>query len=275
MNQYSIVAIHGIGMGTGVSRSGFSEPLKKLVEKTASTKSFTWDEFIWEKENDTLDSKIREIVREVTRGPLLPSLFGLDGRNPLWKNLLSVTTALMLQKKVEETICKAIDLGLDFPWYLDSINGKKVRTDLRKKIRTIRKTSGKDIILLSHSLGSVIAYDCLAEANKNGYSLPVAGLITFGSPLDWTFKLRDIDGRPEIEFSSIGDIPWQNYYYAEDYVPLYKGLDRNRFGKAVQETRLKLPDGVKPHKSHLSYWKDERFAKEIARLAGLSGKTGS
>ena len=42
MKQYSIVAIHGIGMGTGIARAGFSDPLRKLSAKAANTEDFAW-----------------------------------------------------------------------------------------------------------------------------------------------------------------------------------------------------------------------------------------
>ena len=276
MKQYSIVAIHGIGMGTGIARAGFSDPLRKLSAKAANTEDFAWREFVWETENDELDSRIEEIVREVVGGSLLPSLFGANGKESLWKKFASVAgNSRPVRNGVAKIVCKAIDLGLDFPWYLDSINGKKIRTRLRKEIRNVRKESGTDVVLIAHSLGSVIAYDCLAEAHNKGFRLPVAKLVTFGSPLGWTFELRDLDNRPEREFTTIGGIPWRNYYYKEDYVPLYKGLDGKRFGKEVENRLLSLPEGVKPHKSHGAYWKDANFAKEISRFAGLSGKAGS
>lgn len=275
MNQYSIVAIHGIGMGTGIAREGFSDPLRKLSAKAANTEDFIWKEFIWETENDELDSRIEEIVREVVRGSLLPSLFGANEKKSPWKKILAVASALTIQNRVAQMVCKAVDLGLDFPWYLDSIKGQNIRKRLRKQIQDVQKESGTDVVLIAHSLGSVIAYDCLAEAYNKGFRLPVAKLVTFGSPLGWTFELRDLDNRPEREFTTIGGIPWRNYYYKEDYVPLYKGLDGKRFGKEVENRLLPLPEGVKPHKSHEAYWKDANFAKEISRFAGLSGKTGS
>ena len=271
MEQCSIVAIHGIGMGTGIARKGFSNSLRKLVAKATNTEDFVWKEFIWETENDELDSRIEDIVREVVRGALLPSLFGANGKESLWKKIASVAgNSLPIRNGVAKVVCKAIDLGLDFPWYLDSINGKRIRTHLRKQIRDVRKESGTDVVLIAHSLGSVIAYDCLAEACKDGDLLPVAKLVTFGSPLGWTFELRDLDDRPEKEFKTIGGIPWRNYYYKEDYVPLYKGIVGKRFEKEVCNSPLHLPASVKPHESHVAYWKDANFAKELSCLVGSS-----
>ena len=240
--------------------------MRKLVAKAANAEDLVWSEFIWETENDELDSRIEEIVREVVKGSVLPSLFGASGKKSLWKKILAVASALTIQDRVARMVCKAVDLGLDFPWYLDSIKGQDIRKLLRKKIRDVRKERGTDVVLVAHSLGSVIAYDCLAEACNQGVRLPVAKLVTFGSPLGWTFELRDLDNRPEREFTTIGGIPWRNCYYKEDYVPLYKGLDGKRFGQEVENRLLPLPEGVKPHESHVAYWKDANFAKEISRL---------
>lgn len=266
MAQCSIVAIHGIGMGTGAGRSGFSAPLKALVKKSANGRNVSWDEFVWETSNDRLDSLIGTIVRDMVEGPLLPSLFGGDRKSSTWRRITAHVAAKVFRRKIAALACKAIDLGIDFPWYLDSINGSKIRENLRKKIREVHGRTGNNVILLAHSLGSVIAYDCLAEAKNIKVELPVARLLTFGSPLEWTFSLRKLDRRPELQFKSIGAIPWDNFYYKEDYVPLYKPLDTEIFGAKVNNSLLKLPKGIQAYESHYAYWNDDRLAKFVCAM---------
>ena len=70
--------------------------------------------------------------------------------------------------------------------------------------------AGGDVILLGHSLGSVVAYDALSEHPD----LPVPGLITFGSPLGLPTVRRRLRTR---RFPS-GVARWVNVYDPRDFV---------------------------------------------------------
>jgi len=119
---------------------------------------------------------------------------------------------------------------------------KKIRNRLKSEILDLASKHPEGIALVAHSLGSVIAYDVLAEAVCDKKPLPVNQLITFGSPLAWTFDLR-----------------------GEDYVPLHSPLPTSRFPTA-ENRKLALPKGKSQLGSHTAYWKDVTFAAEVKKL---------
>lgn len=264
MKRRAVVAIHGIGTGTGFSRSGFSDALKRNVfaclhpEKIHSQ---VWRECIWEDLNEELDVAVRGIVRNLTKGPLLSGLSSGTGKPRRFLRILKDVTFPALGWLAEQIL----DLGLDYAWYLDSCHGERIRERLRTVIRETAEQNDAEIVLAAHSLGSVIAYDVLAQVQAGRQpSLPVVGLITFGSPLEWTFDIRKADGRPECRFGSIGKITWNNFYYPEDYVALYKGLSGGRFKGMARDFELKKPSKTSAITSHCAYWEDKTLAKEIA-----------
>ncbi len=123
-------------------------------------------------------------------------------------------------------------------------------------------------MLAAHSLGSVIAYDVLAEAHLNGEKLPVKHLVTFGSPLEWTHDLRKTEEKDESKFTSIGGIPWLNFYYKEDYVTRHRKLSNEKF-KEVNNVHLSLPQTTSAFatmKSHCAYWTDEQLVKRLQEI---------
>lgn len=265
MGNYSILAIHGIGAGDGESRKGFSSNLRDLIFTDSAQRKSSWHECIWEDLNDNIDNQISSIVQQLLTTYRKDWIKGEPNHfKRIWKNLvifcqnLSIIACAGLSNLV-------LDLGLDFVLYLDSTHGEKIRDRLRAMIH---ETSGKaqdGIILLAHSLGSVIAYDTLAESVSLNEPLPIKKLITFGSPLQWTFDLRKAESKPECALKSTGNIPWHNFYYKEDYVSLYKPLSTEIFPN-VENFELTLPKSSSEAKSHCAYWTDINFANEIKKL---------
>ncbi|EAR20440.1 hypothetical protein NB231_13966 [Nitrococcus mobilis Nb-231] len=61
---------------------------------------------------------------------------------------------------------------------------KAKRTELRDRLKkAIRKNSDKRIMLVSHSMGSIIAYDTLRELGREEPKLAITHFVTIGSPL--------------------------------------------------------------------------------------------
>lgn len=154
------------------------------------------------------------------------------------------------------------------------------------------------VILAGHSLGSVIAYDTLNRINiksnlPEGKNIPVAklaGLITFGSPLDKiAFFFREQTGKDEyirrqilehlhsfkakpLSFENnalpvanplkpkLDSIPWVNYYAHND--PVSGHLDFYRI-REKDNIRLELPQ--RWGAAHTGYWTSEHFYDDIIR----------
>jgi hypothetical protein len=99
----------------------------------------------------------------------------------------------------------------------------EVQTEIRRRVvdtlkRDAANNSGGPHIVVSHSMGTVIAYDCLMRVTD---CPPVDGLITVGSPLG----LDEIQDKLQPEWSRINGFPrskirtdWTNVYDALDPV---------------------------------------------------------
>jgi len=265
MNTLPVIAVHGIGAGTGRKRAGFSSDLESLVYKDDPSSTHIWNECVWEDLNDAIDDRVGGIVKELLGSYRLPWKFDAPSRaGKIWQGIkiACVNFALFVGG---DCLTAGLDLGSDFLLYLDSDHGRKIRNRLKGKVLELASKHPEGIALVAHSLGSVIAYDALAEAVCEKKPLPVNQLVTFGSPLAWTFDLRDVEEKDERRFTSIGSTKWTNFFYEEDYVPLHCHLPSSRF-PTVANRKLALPKGKSQFGSHTAYWKDETFAAEVKKL---------
>lgn len=273
MRELSVLVVHGVGTG-----AGFSQSLKQLVFRDKAVARRRWNECIWKDINTAVDTWVGGMIDEAALEYMKTCCFEGDSRRPRVK--AGGQWRLQLGDKVKagvkaigiglmRTVTKNIlDLGLDFVLYLDSQHGKKIRDRLRQRIVEVSERCGDDIILVAHSLGSVIAYDVLAEANMKNDPLPVRQLVTLGSPLAWTLELRKVEEKEECKFESIGDIPWTNIYYKEDYVTRHKELPVRVFHN-VRNELLPLPRSSSSLKSHSAYWEDDAVAQTIRDILGM------
>ena len=265
MNTLPVIAVHGIGVGTGRDRLGFSNELKTLVCNDNLSATFTWDECVWEDLNDAIDKRVGDIVRNLLKSYRLPWKFDAPSRIGKIGQGIGIACANLAMAIGGDFLNMGFDLGSDFVLYLDSDHGQKIRDRLKHQILALAAKHQEGLALVAHSLGSVIAYDVVAQAVCNKHPLPVKQLITFGSPLAWTFELRNDEGKRECAFVSVGNTRWTNFYYEEDYVPIRKPLPETQF-PTVENHLLKLPNGEKQFSSHTAYWKDAVFAAEVRKL---------
>jgi len=264
MKMLPVIAVHGVGAGTGRERAGFSRELDNLVYKDDPS-SHIWNECVWEDLNDAIDDRVGGIVKELLGSYRLPWKLDAPSR---WDRICQGAKILCTNIALHiggDYLTQGLDLGSDFLLYLDSDHGQKIRNRLKGEILELASKHPEGIALVAHSLGSVIAYDVLAEAVCDKNPLPVKQLVTFGSPLAWTFDLRDAEEKDERRFTSIGATKWTNFFYKEDYVPLHRPLPASKFSTVVNQ-ELTLPQGNSQFGSHTAYWKDESFAAEVKKL---------
>lgn len=95
--------------------------------------------------------------------------------------------------------------------YFFGDSGEAMRTVLRK---AIADTTG-ELIVVSHSLGTIIAYDVLREAALNGREIPL--FITAGSPLA-VQEVQDLVTTPLLVPTGVA--AWRNVADARDLVAL-------------------------------------------------------
>jgi hypothetical protein len=151
-----------------------------------------------------------------------------------------------------------------------------------------------DVLVLGHSLGSVVGLDALREVRRQaGTALPfdafrrLSAFVTFGSPLEktrfffdrvsprdpgrWTEFLRDVQqtflvlmpaaaagGPREVQHR----IHWLNYWYFADVIAnSLESYNDPRLPTLVQATRLPQP-GRSPW-VHSAYFDDDRFLRAV------------
>jgi hypothetical protein len=132
---------------------------------------------------------------------------------------------------------------------------------------------GKQIMLIAHSLGSIVAYDVLGAANRVLPGLRIAHFVTMGSPLGFA-EIREIVAPPVRVPECVER--WSNFADARDYVArwdprLADDYRRSRSGVAVSD-RLVIngyvgPSGKpNPHKIY-GYLRAPEVSELIAGFA--------
>lgn len=86
-------------------------------------------------------------------------------------------------------------------------------------------------VLITHSLGTVIAFKLLREMEAQGNGVEIPLLITMGSPLGLdAFKKKIGPPRRKPSFVKY----WKNFYDPSDIVALGKALDENTFAAGIE-----------------------------------------
>ncbi len=249
-----------------------------------------WKEAIWEGVCDNLDREVRKIVNELidsyTVKDLLRQMLSLhtvmsqkDAEPVAARSLSTKWKFSDLKEKVTDFIKKIpvfkqkipsfiggfLDLVLDLPLYLGEAYGPQMREEVEKTIRGVaEKTDG--IVVVGHSLGSVIAHDVVAKMLTETNPLPIQALVTMGSPLEWVNSLRmKARGIPEIP-AIPKTLQWLNFYNAVDPVPLKRELPKTIF----HVKNFSISAGtLNPLEAHSAYWTDGKVAGLIRDIVYL------
>lgn len=272
--KYAAVVVHGICANNGSQQEGFSKPLSKLVYpvKSQAERDEYWKEAVWEKVTNAADDKIQDIVLQV---------MNLYDKTTYWRDEKLANTTYWWQKFcihviyglkqvfhffVGKKVTKLLDLTLDLPLYLGNPRGTRIREVVAGKIReAMEKTDG--VVLIGHSLGSVIAYDVAKQNIKDGRPLKIKTLITVGSPLKWVTDIRRAeDGEVDTIAPSTQSLPgvrWINIYDKEDPIALKDELPDTMF-RDVEN--IQITSGKRFIAAHTCYW-THRDVASIVRNA--------
>lgn len=148
------------------------------------------------------------------------------------------------------------------------------------------QTKGNEIMLVAHSMGSIIAYDVLRDLGRKPGSTPVEQLVTIGSPLGLPFVKRqiaierDYDPRPRTPSRVSGS--WANFsdrldpvafdsHLADDYAPNDAGVtvqDDMVFNDYVGLARPGKEPKPNHHKS-FGYLRAAEFTAHIRKFLGI------
>jgi len=138
---------------------------------------------------------------------------------------------------------------------------RKVLRDELKEV--LREEQGQELMVVAHSMGSIIAYDALRDLGQSDPDLAISHLVTIGSPLGLPHvKGKIIQERnydPEVRTPSIVNRSWVNFADKKDPVAmdvhLHDDYKENRHNVRVKDD-LVTNDYVAPHgkaNHHKSY----------------------
>ena len=275
--KYSIVVVHGISDKTGDQQKGFSIELAKQVFPDPICRERFWHEAVWEPVNDKLDDKFQDVVLQLVNTYEKTTYWRdaeLKKAKSLWRRLCIRVKAgfwWVVEKCLMNKITRALDLALDLPMYLGDPKGERIRATVKDTIEQALKRTDEGVVLVGHSLGSVIAFDVMQDLFKEkGEDCKIKALVTMGSPLGWVTELKIAD--KEIKDEEIRTaLPWFNFYDIQDPVPLMTGLSECRF-LGVQNLPP-ISSGEKYIDAHVVYWRRPEVAELISRL--MVGEFGS
>ncbi len=150
---------------------------------------------------------------------------------------------------------------------------RQVRARLAKRLRMFRNHR---ILLVAHSMGSVIAYDVLRMLEREDPPLRVEHLVTAGSPLGLAkikLKIEDEHGAARVPDNVER---WTNLADGEDVVAIMGALESdfapNRAGVRITDRRVvnayRRPGGEANHHKSYGYLRTPEFSRVARDYAG-------
>lgn len=159
------------------------------------------------------------------------------------------------------------DLDLYYKGNLE--NGEKAKNALRERLAPLlRAQDANSVTLIGHSMGSIIAYDCLLDLESEG--ITVDNFVTIGSPLGLPTVKHEI----EKERGHIPPLPprnvtgeWHNFSDRQDLVTVDHALADDFGNPPVIDHRVRntFVDGhgkANPHKS-FGYLRGPEFSRHL------------
>lgn len=188
--------------------------------------------------------------------------------------------------KLDDWVLGKIKVLRDLAFYYDE--NRKIR-DRRRQLRQARRVlmdelkntllplEGQHIMVIAHSMGSIIAYDVLRDIGRENPGFPVAHFVTIGSPLGIptvranVHEERKSYARVPVRTPTIVTERWVNYADRKDPVALDIRL-RNDYG--ANDRGIRVQDDIilndyttakgerKPHKSY-GYLRTPELSEQI------------
>lgn len=148
----------------------------------------------------------------------------LPGKSSCWRILSSIVSTPLYYLGIGGFVAKKAIPDMKDYWNMDSAYGSKVRWTLTETLRDSLK-NGDEVLLISHSLGTMISYDVLWKFSYYGEYKDIRDKklhtwITMGSPLsDETIKskLKGAKAKAERKYpTNVGE--WYNVAAKDDYL---------------------------------------------------------
>lgn len=139
------------------------------------------------------------------------------------------------------------------------IRNQHVHDEVNKLVRPLFEDD-KPAIVVSHSLGTIVAYSILREFAKKGRPRQSPLFVTLGSPLGIDSVRRGFP-KPRVKPDKV--VRWVNGADPEDFVALRPELTNDNFGPGI-ENYPDIENGYENPHSIAGYLSDPRIAKAIA-----------
>ncbi|HEX7764676.1 MAG TPA: hypothetical protein VF433_13830 [Cellvibrio sp.] len=139
------------------------------------------------------------------------------------------------------------------------IRNQNIHDEVNKLIRPLFEDD-EPVIIVSHSLGTIVAYSLLREFAKNNRPRQSPLLVTLGSPLGID-SVRKGFAKPRTKPEKL--LRWVNGADPEDFVALRPELTASTFGPCI-ENYPDIDNGYSDPHSATQYLRDLRIAKVIA-----------
>lgn len=151
-------------------------------------------------------------------------------------------------------------------------------TDIRDKIQNrlkeqLLKYADNEIVLVSHSMGTIVAYDVLRDLGREADRLrfSISHLITMESPLGLTAVKGQISHErgQKLRTPTVVNRTWVNFSDPEDIVAIDSHVrddyEENSSGIRVKDILVNNDYPGNPHKSY-GYLRTPEFSKHIVNL---------
>ncbi len=220
-----------------------------------------------EKKDDSLSKKISDFIVNQLNKLLLNDDYTLN---------YSFITDVIVSNYFKE-----LDIYYSTTCDIDEKEKCKAADLIRKRIEDVLlEYQGCEIFLITHSMGTIIAYDALTYALPN---IPVNTFVTMGSPLGLpniiskiAFESKKInDGKVVLEtppsvkswsnFSDIEDKIAINYNLLDDFKPNKKGIAATDY---IVTNDYQVDDVCNPHKSY-GYLRTKEFSEVLSTFNKL------
>lgn len=247
----NLIFIHGVNsQRTGYSTKFYNNILKfyrkelrtkKLDKKTVRNKvsDLVQNEILWADITTDLTNRYLSLQKRSTK----------RGKRPgKWNFLIDAIDPLVVQ----------------ILYYVKDKGDKKAGSmQILKKVHTAFKKAYRNdkVVVIAHSLGSVIAFDYLFGFRK--YKLQrkvnVEALITMGSPIPvFTAAMGHVDSNAELPPNVKR---WENILDPDDGIARYC----KKYFKKVSLKEKEINTGWTPLKAHSGYWTEAAVAEYIAK----------
>ena len=172
-----------------------------------------------------------------------------------------------IDKAADKVLNKKLpDLG---KYYKKGSVRQMLRTKVRKKVED-QWENGKRVMIIAHSMGSIMTYDVLRELGREGPNYRIEHLVTIGSPLGLphvVYKAHEEFGR--LRTPSIVD-KWSNLADRRDPVAVDVHLDNDykANGRGVKVHDDMVINGYKGNSGDRNYHKSYGYLRtpEISQL---------